>query len=194
MKRLLLCVALLCAGAPASAEWAIMDGGKSAKIVGGKMQAKPGEAWNRSSSRPSERGELWTLDGLGLNEVSFFAAVPDGEPIYREYSRKFLPLPRFRSTMALPDIIELFEGSNRILLQSPLFQVEKAEPATLAGHDGVRFRYRFVIGGEEVARKGEAVAAVVDGKLYLVNFAAPAIHYFDRDLPKFQAIVDSITI
>lgn len=195
MRRALitvLCAALI--AAPVQAGWSLMAPEKTASVVNGGMKATPGEAWNRWSARPSERGEIWTLDGLGLNELSFFAGVRDGETLYREQDRRNLPLPRYHSDMSPVDIVELFEGSNRILLQSPLFEVEKVEPAKLGGHDGVRFRYRFVAGGEELARQGEGVAAIIEGRLYLVNFAAPAIYYFDRDLPKFHAIVDSVAI
>lgn len=195
MRRMAFALLLAClAISPVQAGWSLMAQGKTVSVVSGKMEVTPGEDWNRWSARPSDHGEIWTLDGLALNELSFFADVRDGETLYREQDRRNLPLPRYRSAMSPVDIVELFEGSNRILLQSPLFEIEKVEPAKLAGHDGVRFRYRFVAGGEELARRGEGVAAIVDGRLYLVNFAAPAIHYFDRDLPKFHAIVDSIAI
>lgn len=195
MRRFFLALSCAAMIAPsAQAGWTLMSADTATPVVNGAMKVTPGQAWNRWTARPSNRGEIWTLDGLGLNELSFFAGIRDGETLYHEQDRRNLPLPRYRSNMSPLDVVELFEGSNRILLQSSIFEIGKVEPAKLAGHDGVRFQYRFVAGGEELARRGEGVAAIIDGKLYLVNFAAPAIHYFDRDLPKFHAIVDSISI
>jgi hypothetical protein len=47
---------------------------------------------------------------------------------------------------------------------------------------------------EEVRRKGEAVAAIVDGKLYMITFEAPDVFYFQRDQPAYRAIVTAATI
>jgi len=44
---------------------------------------------------------------------------------------------------------------------------------------------------EDVSRSGEAVGAIVKGRLYLVTFDAPAILYFDRDVPAFRQIWSS---
>jgi hypothetical protein len=40
----------------------------------------------------------------------------------------------------------------------------------------------------------EARAAIVGGKLYLITFAAPEIHYFDANIAEARAIMDSAKI
>jgi hypothetical protein len=37
-------------------------------------------------------------------------------------------------------------------------------------------------------------SAIVGGKLYLISYAAPALHYFDAHLAKAQAIMDSAKV
>ncbi len=194
VKVALAALALSMATAPVDAGWKEMPAGASAKVVRGAMTVKPSQDWNRWSSRPSERGEIWTLDGVALNELSFFGGVRDGETLYRETFGGMNPQPKFRSTMLPTDLVEFFEASNRIVLQSSLFEIDSMEPAKLGGHDAVRFSYHYVTQGDEIARKGEGVAANIDGKLYLVNFVAPSIHYFDRDIGGVRTMIDSLTL
>jgi hypothetical protein len=158
------------------------------------MTVRPAEAWNRSTERPSRRGETWTLDGVSLNDLSFYAAIPVGEAIFRERDKKDEPLPRVTAGMLAPDIVAAVEGAYRILLRTSLFEVEEVAPATLGGHKGVRFTYRFTRPDDEVRRQGEARAAMVGGKLYLVTFDAPAIHYFDARIEAARAVMESVVI
>ncbi len=194
-KKWMTAIAITAAlSAPALAGWKVMPKGTAVAVAKSKMTVTPADDWNRWSARPSKKGEIWTLDGTTLNELSFFAQIASGEALYRERDKKNLPLPKFKSDMLLTDLVELFEASNRIVLQTSLFEVSNVEPTKLAGKDAVRFSYRYVVQGDELARNGEAVAANIGGKLYLVNFVAPSIHYYERDVPKFRALVDSIKI
>jgi hypothetical protein len=181
----------LAAAGPVIAGWSIMSKGMPVAVAK-NMTVTPADDWNRWSSRPSDRGEIWTLDGTSLNEVSFFAGIANGEPIYRERDKQNMPLPKFKSAMLPTDLVDLFEASNRILLQSSLFEITNVEPAKLAGKNAVRFNYHYVVQGDELNRSGEGIAANIGGRMYLVNFVAPSIHYYERDLPKFRALVSSI--
>lgn len=189
-----LVIAALLGSTPALAGWKVVPAGAPAEVAKSPMKATPAVAWNRSTSRPGPKAEMWTLDGALLNEVTFFGGIGEGEALYKERQKKEKPLPKFKASMLPTDIVSLFEASNRIILESPLFEVDKVEPAKLGGHSGVRFAYHYSTQGDQLVRKGEAVAAIVGGKLYLVNFAAPEIHYFDRDVTKFRSLVDTIKI
>jgi hypothetical protein len=180
--------------APALAGWKIIPKGVPVAVAKNKMTVTPADDWNRWSSRPSNKGEIWTLDGTRLNELSFFAQIASGEALYYERDEKNLPLPKFKSDMLPIDLVALFEATNRIVLQTSLFEVVNVEPAKISGKDAVRFSYNYVVQGDELVRNGEVVAANIGGKLYMVNFVAPSIHYFERDVPKFRALVNSIKI
>ncbi len=179
---------------PALAGWKVMPKALPVAVAKSAMTVTPATDWNRWSSRPSKRGETWTLDGVALNSLNFFGGVMQGEAIYRERAKKDEPLPKFNAAMLAPEIVQAVEGSHRILLRTSLFAVDTVEPATLGGHPGVRFTYRYTVQDEEVRRKGEARAAIVGGKLYLITFAAPEIHYFDAGIAEARAIMDSAVI
>ena len=187
-------LALVGASVPAFAEWKARIADEGVNIAGKLMIATPKAGWNRSSARPSDHGERWTRDGLALNELTFFAAIPDGGTLYHTPYGAAQKLPKFRSNMLATEIVELFENSNRILLNSSVFSVGAVEPAKLGRHEGVRFAYSYAAQDEGLTRKGEGVAAIVDGKLYLVNFIAPEIHYFDRDIEEIRQLVATLQL
>jgi hypothetical protein len=179
---------------PALADWVKMPADTEAKVAKGTILIKPVKDWNRSSMRPSRRSEAWTRDGINLNELTFFGAIGDGEPLLRQGWYSGEKLPRFKSDMLPTDVAEMFEATNRMVLQSSVFKLGKIEPAKLGKHDGVRFGYSYAAQEEDIERRGEATAAIVDGKLYMVNFVAPSLHYFDAYLPEVHKMIEGATI
>ena len=193
--HLFLALALLASLAgPAFASWAVMKSDAEVKVAKGTMTVTPTAEWNRSSLRPSRRSEAWTRDGVNLNELTFFGAIADGESILRQGYAATEKLPKFKSDMLPTDISEMFEATNRMVLQSPVFKMGKVEPAKLGTHDGVRFGYSYSAQAEDIERRGEAVAAIVEGKLYIVNFVAPSLHYFDAGIGEVRSMVEGVTI
>lgn len=187
-------LALVGANFPAFAEWKAVEADKGVTIADQRLFATPKAGWNKSSASPSDHGERWTRDGLALNELTFFAGIPDGGTLYHTPYGSKDKLPKFRSAMLPTEIVELFENSNRILLDSSVFSIDSVEPAMLGAHAGVRFSYNYAAQDEGLTRKGEGVAAIVGGKLYLVNFIAPAIHYFDRDIDEVRQLVATLQL
>lgn len=185
-----LALATLPAG-PAVAGWKLMSPGAAVVVAKGTLRVTPGEAWNRSSVRPIPKSELWTLDGALLNELYFVSDLLPGETLYRDAAKKDRPLPKLGGAMQLTDIPEFFESSNRVALNTSVFQVTGAQPAQVGGHDGIRFTFEYAVPDSALTRKGVAVATIVQGKLYLISFVAPSVFYFDRDRPKAEAIMAS---
>ena len=190
-KTIIFAIGLSLIATPAMAAlWNLVPASQPVAVAKSGLTVTPTSAWNRWKLRPSKKGEIWTQDGVSLNALTFSAGIMAGEPLYKERNKKDLPLPKFDPRMTAPEIVQMFEATNRILLKTSLFEVDNVEPARLAGHDGVRFSYHYVVQDEEVRRKGEARAAIIGGKLYLIDYAAPAIHYFDTGIAEARAIMD----
>jgi hypothetical protein len=179
---------------PVLAAWRLILATEMVKVGKSDLAVTPQQNWNRWTSRPSPVGEIWTLDGIRLNELSFFAGVAKGDSLYFDQGLSEKPVPTFDPAMLQTDIVSFFESSNRLVLQSSQFEIKKVEPAKFAGHDGVRFSYRYAAQGDGVMRIGEAVAAKVDEKLYLINFVAPEIYYFARDIASVRELIASAKI
>ena len=182
---------MLAAAGPAVAGFKLMPRGVPVAVRSSTLTVTPTIDWNRLGSKVGRNAEAWTLDGQSLNEVTFYAGIGAGQTLFREVDKKNKPLPKFSEKMLAPEIVQLFESSYRVAAGTPLFGVDEAGPATFMGRPGFRFRYNFTVQDEEIRRTGEAIGAVVDGKLYLIAFEAPTLHYFDRDVEAFRALAAS---
>lgn len=173
--------------------YSLAPAGQPRRIAGTALTVTPPADWNRlgSLAGPGKRAEQWTLDGPLLNDLTFYGGIEDNRPLFREIDRRDRPLPLFSATMLAPDVAALLESSYRVAAGTALFEMGMLAPATFAGRPGFRFDYVYTIQGEEVRRRGEASGAIIDRRLYLVTFEAPAIHYFDRDVGQFRTLVES---
>lgn len=193
LKVALAAALVIATGGCAVFGYTMVQPGARVAVAGSTLTVTPPAAWNKAGTirGPGKDAELWTLDGPALNELTFYGGIEDDRPLFREVSRRERPLPRFSSTMLAPDVAALFESSYRVASGTPLFEMRGMEPATFAGRPGFRFGYSYVLQGEEVRRRGEATGAIVDGRLYLISFEAPEIHYFGRDEAAYRRIVES---
>lgn len=157
------------------------------------MRVTPPQEWNRLSLNIGKNAEIWTLEGEQLDSVTFIGGIGNAATLFREVDKKRRPLPRFNSTMLLTDLPGLLESSYRITKNTVVFTVTAAEPAHFANQPGIRFIYDF-IGEDEVRRQGEAYAAIVKGKLYLVTYEGPKIHFFGQNIAAFRQLVATATI
>lgn len=186
--------ALLMCAAPASAGNTLIAKGQSVAVAKSALMILPDREWNKMGARPGRNSETWTLDGDGLNDVTFYGGIETDRTLFREVSKRVKPLPRFSATMLLTDIPALLENSYRIALATPLMTIESVAPCTFVGARGVTFTYSFTRPNEDVRRKGEGYAAIIAGKLYMATFEAPDIYYYDRDIAGFRALVASARI
>ena len=149
--------------------------------------------WNKMGPRPGPSDEIWTIDGAQLNQLTFYGGIATDTGLFREVSTRNRPLPQFKSTMLVTDIPGLFENSYRVANAINVMSVDQIEPTAFAGYQGVRFAYDYTP-LDEVHRKGEGYAAIVDGRLYMITFEAPALHFFDAGIASARAVVASATV
>lgn len=180
--------------APALAGWKLVEQGKPVAVAKSTLKVTPGEAWNRGSLRPIKTSEIWTLDGVNLNELYFVTGLAAGGTLYRDTKKKDQPLPKFKAGMELTEIPEFVESSTRLALSTSVFEMTEVQPTTFAGQAGVRFSYQYAVEGSSLKRRGLGVGTVVGGKLHLITFTAPSLYFFERDLAKVEAIIASATI
>jgi hypothetical protein len=191
-KHLLLTVALVAGTAAPALANSLVAPGPVPKIARSTLSAVPGSEWNRLSARGGRNVEIWTRDGDDLNKVSFYGGVPVGETLFRALDRKNAPLPKVTANMLITDIPALLESSYRSQYNTTQMSIDSQEPAVVGRHKGIKFTYSFVRQDDELQRKGEAVGAFVSGKLYLVAYEAPAIHFFDKDVASFRQLATTL--
>lgn len=158
------------------------------------MAVTPRQAWNRAA-RPAHLpriAEVWTMDGLPLNALTFFGGI---EPGKRLFSRSAVSddqqLPVFRADMQPQEVVEFVETSLRVTFGTTQFAVTDLKPARFAGQPGFQFDY-LTVDSDEVRRRGRAAGTVAGGKLYLIVFEAAATYYFDRHIAEVDHIIASL--
>jgi len=193
MSRLIaaLAVTLIVALLPSAAmAHKLREQGGAVSIADSPLTVTPGRDWNRLDGNVGKHTETWTLDGGQLNDLTFFAGIEPGKPLVRERSKKREPLPKFGAGTLLVELPELFEATYRTAKQIADFRVTDVQPTRFLGQDGVMFTYEYV-DQDQLTRKGEAHAAIVAGRLYMIGFDAPRLHYFERNIGDFHRIVQS---
>ncbi len=163
--------------------------GQAVAVAESVLVVVPASDWGRLQARPGRHAECWTLDGAGLNAVTFYAGIKRGMALFREVDRHLRPLPRFSASMLPTDVAQFYESSYRVAGGSALFAIDEIAPARFAGRPGFRFAYHFLRETDGVNRRGEATGAVIDQQLYLITYEAPVIHYFEQDLAEYRALV-----
>jgi|TARA_Y100001001_G_C8005217_1_gene307772 hypothetical protein len=186
----LFALASLVSIAPPASAHKLREKGETFQVANSDVTVTPSRDWNRLRGRIGKRVETWTLDGEQLNDVTFFGGIDAGDPLVRERSKKHDPLPKFTNSTLLVEVPELLEGTYRTYKDLAAFQLLNVEPGPFLGSAGVRFTYEFT-DQDQLTRKGEARATIIEGKLYMLTFDAPRLHYFDQTIADFRALADS---
>lgn len=171
----------------------LREKGKVVEVAKSGLVVTPPRDWNKLTIKPGKLNEVWTLDGEQLNDVTFYGGIPVGEPLVRERDRKRAPLPRFTANTLLIETPELLENTYRAYKQIGTFQVTSSQPERFLGQDGVSFTYEYV-DKDQLPRKGEARAAIVRKRLYMVTYDAPRLHFFSKNLSDFRGLVDATSL
>jgi len=182
-----LCIAVIPTAAQAG--WKLIPAHAPAKI--GPMTVMPGTDWNQASARPGKQGVTWTHDGFELNQFDLFSAVPSGQTVYADKDKKRNPMPRFEGTMLLIESGDFFERVFRARSQAVEFVRVSEVPSKLSGHAALEMRYGYVTPDSPLRRQGFARLTVVDGRLYVLNYTGPSLHYFEDGLQEVVAVMDS---
>lgn len=159
-------------------------------VADSPLTVTPSIDWNRLSGDSGKNTETWTLDGEQLNDVTFFAGIEAGKPLVKERSKKKDPLPKFRKATLLPEVPELLEGTYHAYKKIGSFKVTVSEPTTFLGTAGIHFTFEFT-DADLLPRKGDARAAIIDGKLFMMTFDAPRLYYYDHGIAAFRALADT---
>lgn len=171
----------------------LIKSGETVAVAKSTLSITPPRDWNKLSARPGKKAETWTLDGERLNDISFYSDIAPGEPLLRERSKKHDPLPKLRSNSLLTDVPELLEGTYRAYFGIAVFSVGTSKPTKFLNEPAIQFTYEYVT-PDELTRRGEAIAALRNGKLFMMTFDAPKLHFFDRNIEDYRALVATAKI
>jgi hypothetical protein len=166
---------------------------KEIRVGDDSIAVTPPREWNKISARiftDIHVVEDWTQNGPYLDGISFVTGLKDGKALVYQRSRDDRQVPKFRSNMTPPEIAAIIESLYRVRGGSVDFKTVSLAPRPFLGTNGFQHDFEH-LDGDEVRRKGRAVGAIIDGRLYLILYDAAQSHYYNASLPDFEAIVNS---
>jgi hypothetical protein len=166
---------------------------REVRVGDDSMAVTPPREWNKVAGSlfvDIHAVEDWTQNGVYLDGISFVTGLKDGKALVYQRSRDDRQVPKFRSNMTPPEIAAMIESLFRVRGGAVDFKTVSLAPRTFMGASGFQYDYEH-LDGDEVRRKGRAVAVVLNGRLYMILFDAARSHYYNALLPDFEAIVNS---
>jgi hypothetical protein len=96
-------------------------------------------------------------------------------------------------SMLPSELAELFIAEQKIMLGIDYVQIVKNEPVAIADQQGFLVQLRFK------NKNGLQIEQLVYGfatmnSYYTFKFTAPSLHYFDTNLPEFEALIASVKL
>jgi hypothetical protein len=166
---------------------------KRVQVGDGTLSVVPPRPWNRIRQTgfvDIRVVEDWTLNGPYLDGLSFVSGLKNDRYIIYQRRTTSQQVPKFRSNMTPPEIAGMLESFFRVRGGAIEFKTLNIAPRPFLGTNGFQFDYEH-LDTDELWRKGRAVGAVVDGRLYLILLDAARSHYYPATLPDFEAVVAS---
>ena len=167
-------------------------------VVNARLALKVTGAWNKVSPPGARQPyEVWTQEGIFLDEMRFWAAVKPGEALVvpqpaRNAGDKPPRVPTFTAGMTADQLVNLFE--TMYAMDGSLVKVTKVQPATFAGGTGLRFEFTVARKRDDVQLLGVGWVRVHGGELYAATFAAPQLSFHARLAPKAEDVVRTAQI
>jgi hypothetical protein len=162
----------------------------------GSLSVAPPRPWNRQRASfftDVRVVEDWTLNGPYLDGISFVSGLRNNRYLVYQRRTESQQVPPFRSNMTPPEIAALLESLFRVRGGTVEFRTLGIQPRPFLGTNGFQFDYEH-LDSDELWRKGRAVGAVINGRLYLILVDAARSHYYNTVLPDFEAIVASARV
>jgi len=192
IRRLLLVglLAFLAGCAQVSKVAAVADG---TVTVRDRLVVVVPDEWNQFERGPNPQATTWTHEGIFVDALTFWVGLKDGELIAPTPNQPsgLKPLA-FKAGMQSAELADLLQGL--WTRDGSVFTLESIEPHSFVGAAGFRLRYSLVRKIDEVRMRGTAWGAVRNGELFVVNFTAPHLTFYDRYLPRAEAIVQSARV
>jgi hypothetical protein len=155
--------------------------------LGSAYTIEPHVAWSRTSTGPRE---LWTIDGPLLDSVRFFNGLVDGDSLFEPTVARTDQLPLYRKSMTPLEIRDfVFASLNRAGYEK--LATDDLRVADFGGDQGFRFEHRFAT-EDGLRKKGFFIGAINNGRLYLIEFAAPEIYYYEKHRATVERMIGSI--
>ncbi len=164
-----------------------------ANLVGDRLSITVDGNWNHLDFPGLKPAQVWTMEGIAIDELLVYSGIRDGQPMHPEFSaeskkKNFV----FRKTMQTEEIISMLEGM--LCRDGSTFKLRKVEPFAFGGKKGFRFEYERIRKIDGVRLQGIGFGAVDKDELFALVYQAPRLTFFPRYQARAEAIAKAVTI
>lgn len=157
------------------------------QFAGNLYTLQTASTWNRITGLSQE---IWTKDGLGLQELHFYNPASDGSPLFTRPDGK--ALPHFRAGMRANDVADLFAAS-MLANGAATAETQNLRPFTFGGRRGFRFEIAMVNQGG-LRYRGDIYGAIINGKLHLIAYLGHEEFYFEGSRAEIEATLSGLKL
>lgn len=189
MKKLLLVVLLVVVAGCATVRK--VEAGRN--TLGERLTVNIDGAWNHLDFPGIKPAQLWTMEGVTIDEFLVYSGIRDGQVMHAEGSAGGKQANVvFRSRMQTEEIVAMFEAL--LTRDGSIFKLLKMEPYTFAGRKGFRFEYECIRKVDNVQLHGVVFGAVDNGELFALLYHAPRLTFFPQHQGRVEAIARSASL
>lgn len=189
MKKAICVLAALILGACASVDKIE----KGNRMLGERLQVDIDGPWNHLNLPNSGPAQIWTMEGITVDELLLYSGLKDGELIHnRSQNASNEKSFHFKSTMKPDEIVSLWEGA--LTRDGSRFKLLKLEPVQFAGEPGFRFEYELVRKLDNVQMRGLGYGTVSKGELFALLYTAPRLTFFARHRDRVEQMAKSAVL
>ena len=153
--------------------------------MGEVYSVDPKMVWNSMEIRNIT---LWTANGMFLDRIVFYNAVEDGQTLFKENEEEG---QKFHKDMNIIEIAEFFSDSIKSSQKWSQVEVMDLRPQAFGSQEGFMFDTK-IVSGKGLIYKGLTLGAVINDKLYLIQFMAVEIEYYPKYIETVKDIMASV--
>jgi hypothetical protein len=162
------------------------------RTVGERLVFMLEGAWNHVSAPGMGPAQVWTMEGLPVDQLLIYSGIKDGETVHStsgggQQQKNFA----FRAGMQPDEIVAMFEGM--MTRDGSSFKLMKLEPHAFGGK-GFRFEYSLTRRVDHVQLSGIGYGNVSKGELFALLYAAPRLEFFPRHRARVEDIARSVRV
>jgi hypothetical protein len=161
-----------------------------ARMVGPRMNMTIDGPWNWLDFPWLKPAQVWTMEGIYVDEMLVYSGVKDGELIHQKSGDSKQKDFAFKSDMQTEQLIAMFEGM--MTRDGSSFKLKKVEPFQFGGKPGFRFEFERVRKKDNVPLLGVAYGAIDKGELFAIVYQAPRLTFFAKQKDRVEAIARSV--
>ncbi|RKT60633.1 hypothetical protein DFR40_0772 [Azonexus fungiphilus] len=161
--------------------------------VGERFSMQLEGPWNHVDFPGIKPGQLWTMEGITVDELIIYAGIKDGQVMHPDNAAQTKKQNVvFRRDMPTEKIVSMFESV--MTRDDSVFKLLRIEPSSFAGRKGFLFEFERIRRNDNLRQLGFGYGAVDDGELFALVYVAPALTFFPRHQARVEAIAHSALI